>query len=83
MLAMGEMLEDPRQLLDDLQDLYFPSQSRKATIEDQAAYIRAFEDVDWSEVFGVVDGARDFDDERQARQEDNLLKHYTENPYEQ
>lgn len=74
--SFGSSLESPEKALEKFQGLYIGN--RKNSQEEMAAYIRSFEDVDWSNVFQVLDGADEIAEERELRKKDNLLKHYVD-----
>lgn len=77
-MSFGELLEEPQDLMDNLRDIYLPSRDRRLTTEEKAKYIRSFADTDWSNVFKTMTGAEEHEKERERRNEDNLLKHYTD-----
>jgi len=77
-LSLGDLLESPGEVLGDLSDLYLPSENKELSQQQKAEYIRSFEGTDWSEIFIAPERHQEDAEERKRRQEDNLLKHYTE-----
>lgn len=54
-LSMGERLEDPEDLIEELRDELLPglAEREKRTMEKKAKYLRSLQDVDWSEEFSL------------------------------